>query len=164
MTLLNMQGPTQHASGSGRIFNDLGCSTSGCRFLHYCFFCNRASARTTCPHNLTKHSACKYLSTPISAFATALKNHIASLLASSYNVVHTASTQICKLCQIPATHATTYSQPSLIPTLLIKLLVREVHLRNPPFPTFRISLIGVATRKYSGNGSTVPSSTDFNAK
>ncbi|KAK0135696.1 hypothetical protein N1851_028418 [Merluccius polli] len=58
-------------------FNDLGCNSSNCRFLHTCSFCGGAHARVTCPHNPTKHGSCKYLSTPINihALTSALKNH-----------------------------------------------------------------------------------------
>ncbi|KAK0154281.1 hypothetical protein N1851_003636 [Merluccius polli] len=58
-------------------FNDLGCNSSNCRFLHTCSFCGGAHARVTCPHNPTKHGPCKYLSTPINihALTSALKNH-----------------------------------------------------------------------------------------
>ncbi|XP_067435007.1 uncharacterized protein [Thunnus thynnus] len=58
-------------------FNELGCSSSSCKFLHTCSFCGGAHARAACPHNPTKQQLCKHLNTPvnINALATALQNH-----------------------------------------------------------------------------------------
>ncbi|XP_054463932.1 uncharacterized protein LOC129098839 [Anoplopoma fimbria] len=159
-------------------FNDLGCSTSSCRFLHTCSFCGGAHSRPTCPHNPTKHSLCKYLNTPIKvqALASALQNHpdrqFTSFLIQGFTHGFHPGLQVK-----PEQSYTCHNLKSAIsePDIVDKLLAQEVKdsfmigpLHSSPFPIFRISPIGIATRKYSGkkrliidlsspHGSSIPS-------
>ena len=159
-------------------YNDLGCHSSSCRFLHTCSFCGGAHARATCSQNPIKQQLCKYLDTPIdiNALATALQNHpdtqFVNFLIQGFThgfhpglQVMPESTYICNNLQ------SALSEPATVD----RLLQKEVDdafmigpLSSPPFPSFRVSPIGVATRKYSGkkrliidlsspHGSTVPS-------
>ncbi|XP_030253189.1 uncharacterized protein LOC115569298 [Sparus aurata] len=141
-------------------FNDLGCKVSSCRFLHTCSFCGGAHARSTCPHNPTKHGLCKYLNTPINihALSDALKCHpdrkFVNYLIQGFKdgfhpglVVTPDSSHTCHNLQSAT------SQPDIVD----KLLDQEIKDRfmigpfpKPPFSPFRISPIGIATRKYSG--------------
>ncbi|XP_027136074.1 uncharacterized protein LOC113746034 [Larimichthys crocea] len=159
-------------------FNDLGCSTSSCRFLHTCSFCGGAHARVTCPHNPTKHGPCKYLNTPINihALSSALINHpdrqfVNYLIQGFTHGFHPG------LYVTPDSSFSCHNLQSAIsdPDTVDRLLAKEVTetfmigpFSSPPFPSFRISPIGIATRKYSGkkrliidlsspHGSTVPS-------
>ncbi|XP_044217636.1 uncharacterized protein LOC122989025 [Thunnus albacares] len=159
-------------------FNDLSCSSSSCKFLHTCSFCGGAHARATCPHNPTKQQLCKHLNTPvnINALATALQNHpdtqFVNFLIQGFTYGFHPGLQA-----IPeSTHICNNLQSALSePTTVDRLLQKEVDdafmigpFSSPPFPSFRVSPIGVATRKYSGkkrliidlsspHGSTVPS-------
>eukprot|EP00064_Thunnus_orientalis_P011130 superscaffoldBa00001576_g11160 len=120
-------------------FTDLSCNSSSCRFLHTCSFCGGAHARATCPHNPTKQQLCLQ--------------------------VMPESTHICNNLQ------SALSEPATVDRLLQKE-VDDAYMIGPssslPFLSFRVSPIGVATRKHSGkkrliidpsspHGSTVPS-------
>ena len=141
-------------------YKDRGCSASRCRFLHTCSFCSGAHSRPTCPHDPTKHRLCKYLNTPIkiSALATTLKNHpdcqfVNFLIQRLPHGFHP------DLQVMPDSSYTCHNLQSAITELDIvdKLLDKEAKesfmigpFSRPHFPTFRISLIGIAPRKYSG--------------
>ncbi|KAE8287571.1 hypothetical protein D5F01_LYC13617 [Larimichthys crocea] len=138
-------------------FNDLGCSTSSCRFLHTCSFCGGAHARVTCPHNPTKHGPCKYLNTPINihALSSALINHpdrqfVNYLIQGFTHGFHPG------LYVTPDSSFSCHNLQSAIsdPDTVDRLLAKEVTetfmigpFSSPPFPSFRISPIGIATRK-----------------
>ncbi|XP_042251963.1 uncharacterized protein LOC121886109 [Thunnus maccoyii] len=138
-------------------FNDLGCSSSSCKFLHTCSFCGGAHARATCPHNPTKQQLyTQFVNFLIQGFIYGFHPGLQAM---------PESTHICNNLQSALSE----------PTTVDRLLQKEVDdafmigpFSSPPFPSFRVSPIGVATKKYSGkkrliidlsspHGSTVPS-------
>ncbi|XP_076583733.1 uncharacterized protein LOC143319050 [Chaetodon auriga] len=167
---------------SGRMvcnnFNDLGCNASSCRFLHTCSFCGGAHSRPTCPHNPTTLNPCKYLNTPINicTLAAALKNHpdrqfVSYLIQGLTHCFHPGLQTMPDFSYICNNLQSARSEPDIVDKLLAAE-VKEAFMigpfPSPPFPTFRISPIGIATRKYSGkkrliidlsspHGSSVPS-------
>eukprot|EP00064_Thunnus_orientalis_P024128 superscaffoldBa00009934_g24404 len=140
-------------------FNDLGCSSSSCKFLHTCSFCGGAHARAACPHNPAKQQLCKHLNTPvnINALATALQNHPDTQFVNFLIQGFTYGFHLGLQSTPESTHICNNLQSALSePTTIDRLLQKEVDdafmicpFSSPPFPSFRVSPIGVATRKYS---------------
>ncbi len=141
-------------------FNDNGCQMSQCRFLHTCSFCGGGHARPACPHNPTSQKLGKHPSTPVNvpALRAALRNHpdttFVEFLTKGFTkgfhpgiVIEPSISFTCKNLQSAIND----------PESVDRLLAAEVEqgfmigpFAQPPFPTFRISPIGIATRKYSG--------------
>ncbi|XP_073721045.1 uncharacterized protein [Misgurnus anguillicaudatus] len=146
-------------------FNEFRCSRQRCRYLHVCNFCGGAHARPVCP--VYKSSAKnnkdlkKYLSSPINVSALAhelqchpnkeFTNFLLSGLQQGFDPGLEAmpnSTFICNNLQ----------SARLDPDSVDSLLQKEVESKfmispfdSPPFLTYRINPIGIATRKFSGN-------------
>ena len=146
--------------GAHQICNDFNigrCNRSTCKFLHICSYCSGAHARVTCPQ---KPPTREYLSTPINipALAKALEGHpnhaqvkyLLDGLEHGFNPGVTSMPDVNISC---ANLQSALAEPDIVN----KLLEKEVKDRfmmgpfdKPPFDSYRISPIGVATRKYSG--------------
>ncbi|KAL2080909.1 hypothetical protein ACEWY4_022762 [Coilia grayii] len=142
-------------------FNSGKCELTKCRFLHVCSYCAGAHARIVCPIvPVSNKNRKKYLSTPINV--SALKAELVPhpndeftdyLISGLLNGFHPG---------ISAMPSTSFMCKNLLsavndPETVNDLLAAEVTsgfmmgpFPAPPFPTFRINPIGVATRKYSG--------------
>ncbi|KAK0142945.1 hypothetical protein N1851_018939 [Merluccius polli] len=125
-------------------FNDLGCKVASCRFLHTCSFCGKAHARSTCPHNPTKHGLCKYLNTPINinALTAALKNHPdRNFISFAHSILKIKSTTIqayisginffTKLSAAAPCQATSHSYITMLIKGLRKTEVHTAPKRSP---------------------------------
>ncbi|XP_067300888.1 uncharacterized protein [Pseudorasbora parva] len=145
-------------------FNQFGCTRQRCKYLHVCNFCGGAHARSVCPvyrssANSNKEFR-KYLSSPIivSSLAQELANHpdknftqyLLKGLEEGFNPGLESlptSSLICKNLQ------SANAEPEAVDTLIAKELESGFMIGpfdSPPFKLFRISPIGVATRKFSG--------------
>ncbi|XP_056617722.1 uncharacterized protein LOC130432405 [Triplophysa dalaica] len=162
-----------------RNFNAGRCVRQRCRFLHVCSFCSGAHARIVCPLSQTQNKKLKnYLSTPvnISCLSSELSLHpdfqftdyLLTGLSNGFNpgVVSLPShSLICPNLQ------SALAEPESVDFLIKKEIDANFIIGPfdaPPFPAFRISPIGIATRKFSGkkrlifdlsspHGSTFPS-------
>ena len=143
-------------------FNHLGCALSNCRLLHVCSFCGGAHARSTCPHNPTTAAdqPIQHLNTPIkvNVLATALQNHpdrqlVHFLIDGFTHGFHPGMSVLPDISHVCHNLQSALAEPHTVDTLLAKE-VKEGFMIGPfdipPFPLFRISPIGIATRKYSG--------------
>ncbi|XP_061574443.1 uncharacterized protein LOC133441046 [Cololabis saira] len=154
--------PIMHQGGRSicNNFNDTGCHMSQCRFLHVCSYCGGGHARPACPHNPTSQKLGEHLSTPINipALGVALRNHpnpcfVKFLVKGFSEGFHPG---------IISSPSSSYECKNLLsainePESVDRLLAKEVKegfmigpFPHPPFPNFRISPLGIATRKYSG--------------
>lgn len=145
-------------------FNQFGCSRQRCKYLHVCNFCGGAHARSICPvyrssANSNKQLR-KYLSSPIivSSLAQELVNHpdqnFTQYLLSGFKEGFDPGLEslpttslICKNLQ------SAISEPKTVDALISKELESGFMMGpfdSPPFEVFRISPIGIATRKFSG--------------
>lgn len=139
-------------------FNDSGCDVSACRFLHACSFCGGAHARTTCPHNPVDTPTTVATPVQVNALASALSNHpdreFVDFLVDGFTTGFHPGVEVlpeksyqCKNLQ------SALADPDTVDVLLAKE-VREGFMigpfKHPPFHTFRVNPIGIATRKYSG--------------
>ncbi|XP_061585356.1 uncharacterized protein LOC133450379 [Cololabis saira] len=154
--------PIMHQGGRSicNNFNDTGCHMSQCRFLHVCSYCGGGHARPACPHNPTSQKLGEHLSTPINipALGVALRNHpnpcfVKFLVKGFSEGFHPG---------IISSPSSSYECKNLLsainePESVDRLLAKEVKegfmigpFPHPPFPNFRISPLGITTRKYSG--------------
>ncbi len=154
--------PIMHQGGRAicNNFNNAGCNISQCRFLHVFSFCGGGHVCPACPHNTTSQNPSKYLSTPIKipALAAALRNHpdpafVQFFIRGIQKGFHPG------LSVSPLSSVECINQQSAMndPEAVENLLAKEVRegfmiglFTHPPFPTFCISPLGIATRKYSG--------------
>lgn len=139
-------------------FNSSGCIRQRCRFLHVCNFCGGAHAQSICPvrrssDNFNKNLQ-KYLSSPIiiSSLASELRNHpdkkitqfLLSGLKEGFDPSLESIPNSCMICN---------NEPNIVEALIKKELDSGFMIgpfNSPPFELFRISPIGIATRKFSG--------------
>ncbi|XP_078017752.1 uncharacterized protein LOC144458670 [Epinephelus lanceolatus] len=133
---------------------------SQCRYLHACSFCGGGHARPACPHNPTSQKIGKHPSTPVnvSALRAALRNHPDPTFVEFLTTGFTEGFHP-GIAVEPSVSFTCKNLQSAIndPESIDRLLAAEVEqgfmigpFAQPPFPTFRISPLCVATRKYSG--------------
>lgn len=142
-------------------FNDGKCNRQQCRFLHICKFCGGAHARIVCPvYKSVNKKSNHYLSTPvnISRMEFELANHpdaeFTNYLLSGLKNGFNPGVE----CPLSQNTICNNLQSALIePEVVTNLIKKEVEsgfmigpFENPPFNLFRISPIGVATRKFSG--------------
>ncbi|KAG1925038.1 proline and serine-rich protein 1-like [Pimephales promelas] len=142
-------------------FNEGKCQRQRCRFLHICNYCGGAHARVVCPVQKAVNKGEKnYLSTPvnISRLAEELFHHPD---ANFTNYLLSGLSQGFKPgveCQPTKNIICNNLQSSLAePEVVDELIKKEIEsgfmigpFEAPPFVKFRISPIGVATRKFSG--------------
>ncbi|XP_053178134.1 uncharacterized protein LOC128361632 [Scomber japonicus] len=141
-------------------FNEEGCKMSQCRYLHVCSFCGGGHARSACPHNPTSFKSGKHPSTPINIMAlkTALRHHpdpaFVEFLVTGFKEGFypgiSAEPSVSFECN---NLQSAINDPSSVDRLLSKEIEQGFMIgpfSQPPFPTFRISPLGIATRKYSG--------------
>lgn len=144
-------------------FNDQGCASSSCRFLHACSFCGGAHARSACPHNpveVGSGAASKAASTPVkvNSLAAALRNHpdrqfVEFLIEGFTNGFHPGIEVLPEVSYHCKNLLSSLSDPDTVDVLLAKEVQEGFMIgpfRQPPFSTYRVNPIGVATRKYSG--------------
>jgi hypothetical protein len=142
-------------------FNSGRCSRQRCRYLHICSYCGGAHARTICPVKRSVNKDSKnYLSTPVnfSRLSSELAHHpntnftdyLLSGLEHGFKPgVESLPTQsiICDNLQ------SALAEPETVDILIKKEIESGFMIgpfNIPPFECFRISPIGVATRKFSG--------------
>lgn len=141
-------------------FNAGKCIKSRCRYLHVCSFCGGAHARFVCPvYKSANKNSKNYLSTPvnISRMHAELAHHpdpefTKYLLTGLENGVKPGAE--CPLSQntICNNLQSALTEPEVVDNLIKKEVESGFMIGpfdTPPFNTFRISLIGVATRKFS---------------
>ncbi len=155
-------------SASGRqvcnSFNSSGCTRQRCRFLHVCNFCGGAHARSICPVRRSSANSNKklqkYLSSPIiiSSLASELGNHpdkkFTQFLLSGLKGCFDPGLESIPNSSIICNNLQSATAEPLIVQALIKKELDSGFMigpfNSPPFELFRISPIGVATRKFSG--------------
>ncbi len=142
-------------------FNRGRCVRQQCKYLHVCSYCGGAHARTVCPViKATNKKSRNYLSTPvnISRLSSELSHHpdtnftsyLLSGLKQGFNPGTTCPLShniICNNLQ------SALAEPDTVDNLIKKEVESGFMIGpfdTPPFETFRISPIGVATRKFSG--------------
>ncbi|KAG1927366.1 proline-rich protein 36-like [Pimephales promelas] len=142
-------------------FNIGKCTRQRCRYLHICSFCGGAHARPVCPvyKDVNKKSR-NYLSTPvnISRLSIELAHHpdfeFTEYLLSG--LLHGFKPGVvCPLSQniICDNLQSALAEPDVVDNLIKKEVESGFMIGpfdEPPFKNFRISPIGVATRKFSG--------------
>ncbi|XP_058610956.1 uncharacterized protein LOC131526627 [Onychostoma macrolepis] len=156
--------PAPHAADNRQpcfAFNNRKCIRHRCRFLHMCSFCGGAHARVVCPVSKAVNKKSKnYSSTPvnISRLAIELASHpdkefckyLLSGLSHGFNpgvVCALSQNLICNNLQ------SAHAEPDIVDNLIgeeVKSGFMIGPFVKPPFEIFRISPIGVATRKFSG--------------
>ncbi len=142
-------------------FNIGKCARQRCRYLHICSFCGGAHARHVCPVRKSVNKKSKnYLSTPvnISHLSIELCNHPDTEFTNYllYGLKHGFKPGV--ECPISESITCNNLQSALAePDIVDNLIKKEVDsgfmigpFDAPHFPVFRISPIGVATRKFSG--------------
>ncbi len=142
-------------------FNRGRCTRQLCKYLHVCSYCGGAHARIVCPvSKATNKKSRNYLSTPvnISRLSSELSHHpdtnFTSYLLSGLKQGFNPGTT----CPLSHNIISNNLQSALAePDTVDNLIKKEVEsgfmigpFNTPPFETFRISPIGVATRKFSG--------------
>ncbi len=140
-------------------FNNRKCGRPWCRYLHICSFCGGAHARVVCS-KLRIIFFKNYLSTPVNIprLATELTHHpdrefreyLLLGLSQGFNPgIECALSQnhICNNLQ------SAHADPDTVNDLIAKEVKAGFMIGpfdEPPFKVFRISPIGLATRKFSG--------------
>ncbi len=157
----NHQPPAPYAADNRQpcfSFNNRKCSRLRCRYLHICNFCGGAHARVICPVFKAANKKYKnYLSTPVnvSRLATELAQHpdrefreylLLGLIQGFNPGVECALSQnhICNNLQ------SALAEPDTVNDLIAKEVKSGFMIGpfdEPPFKIFRISPIGIATRK-----------------
>ncbi|KAG1925403.1 proline-rich protein 36-like [Pimephales promelas] len=142
-------------------FNIGKCTRQRCRYLHICSFCGGAHARPVCPvyKDVNKKSR-NYLSTPvnISRLSIELAHHPDSEFTEYLlsGLLHGFKPGVvCPLSQniICDNLQSALAEPDVVDNLIKKEVESGFMIGpfdEPPFENFRISPIGVATRKFSG--------------
>ncbi|XP_039535194.1 uncharacterized protein LOC120484211 [Pimephales promelas] len=142
-------------------FNIGKCTRQRCRYLHICSFCGGAHARPVCPvyKDVNKKSR-NYLSTPvnISRLSIELAHHPDSEFTEYLlsGLLHGFKPGVvCPLSQniICDNLQSALAEPDVVDNLIKKEVESGFMIGpfdEPPFKNFRISPIGVATRKFSG--------------
>ncbi len=137
-------------------FNNRRCGRPRCRYLHICSFCGGAHARVVCPVFKVANKKFKnYLSTPVNIprLATELTHHpdrefreyLLLGLSQGFNPgVECALSQNHTCNNLQSAHA----EPDTVNDLIAGFMIGPFD--EPHFKVFRISPIGIATRKFSG--------------
>ncbi|XP_052428992.1 uncharacterized protein LOC127970440 [Carassius gibelio] len=142
-------------------FNNGKCIRQHCRYLHSCKFCGGAHARIVCPvHKAVNKKSKNYLSTPVNIFRMTIElahhpdkeftNYLLSGLKHGFNpgvVCELTQNTVCRNLQ------SALAEPDIVANLIKKEVDSGFMIgpfNTPPFKTFRVSPIGVATRKFSG--------------
>ncbi len=142
-------------------FNNRKCSRPRCRYLHICNFCGGAHARVICPVFKAANKKYKnYLSTPVnvSRLATELAHHPDREFREYLLLGLIQGFNPGVECALAQNHICNNLQSALAePDTVNDLIAKEVKsgfmigpFDEPPFKIFRISPIGIATRKFSG--------------
>ncbi|KAL0161246.1 hypothetical protein M9458_044971, partial [Cirrhinus mrigala] len=142
-------------------FNSGRCTRQRCQFMHVCNFCSRAHARLICPvQKAANKNSEKYLSTPvnISRLSVELLHHPDSLftdyvLSGLAHGFHPGVVSLPSQSLICPNLHSALTEPEIVDLLVKKEIDANFMIGPyavPPFPIFRVSPIGVATRKFSG--------------
>ncbi|KAG1936323.1 proline and serine-rich protein 1-like [Pimephales promelas] len=142
-------------------FNHGRCYRQRCRFLHVCNFCGGAHARHVCPvYKAVNKKSKNYLSTPVNISRLAIElahhpdTHFTHYLLSGLEHGFKPGVE-CPLSQniVCNNLQSALAEPDIVDNLIKKEVESGFMIGpfdNPPFEVFRISPIGVATRKFSG--------------
>ncbi|RXN20392.1 poly [Labeo rohita] len=142
-------------------FNSGRCARQRCRFLHVCSFCGGAHARVICPvYKAVNKRSKNYLSTPVNISHLAIElalhpdkeftNYLLSGLRHGFNPGVECVLSQNKICN---NLQSALAEPDVVNDLIKKEVNSGFMIGpfdNPPFEVFRISPVGVATRKFSG--------------
>ncbi|RXN30268.1 proline-rich 36-like protein [Labeo rohita] len=142
-------------------FNSGRCTRQRCQFMHVCNFCGGAHARLICPvQKAANKNSEKYLSTPvnISHLSVELLHHPDSLftdyvLSGLAHGFHPGVVSLPSQSLICPNLHSALTEPEIVDLLVKKEIDANFMIGPyavPPFPIFRVSPIGVATRKFSG--------------
>ncbi|RXN02475.1 poly [Labeo rohita] len=142
-------------------FNSGRCTRQRCQFMHVCNFCGGAHARLICPvQKAANKNSKKYLSTPvnISRLSVELLHHPDSLftdyvLSGLAHGFHPGVVSLPSQSLICPNLHSALTEPEIVDLLVKKEIDANFMIGPyavPPFPIFRVSPIGVATRKFSG--------------
>ncbi|XP_050973413.1 uncharacterized protein LOC127169819 [Labeo rohita] len=137
------------------------CTRQRCQFMHVCNFCGGAHARLICPvQKAANKNSEKYLSTPvnISRLSVELLHHPDSLftdyvLSGLAHGFHPGVVSLPSQSLICPNLHSALTEPEIVDLLVKKEIDANFMIGPyavPPFPIFRVSPIGVATRKFSG--------------
>ncbi len=157
------QEPAAHAADIRQpcfAFNTRRCFRQRCRYLHICSFCGGAHARIVCPvFKAVNKKSKNYLSTPVNISHLAIElshhpdkefcNYLLSGLSHGFNpgIECTLSQKfICNNLQ------SAHAEPDVVNNLIAKEVKSGFMIGpfdKPPFEVFRVSPIGIATRKFS---------------
>ncbi len=142
-------------------FNTGRCSRQRCRFMHVCNFCGGAHARIICPVSKAANKNSKrYLSTPVNIFrlSSELVHHpdphfTKYLLSGLSHGFHPGVGNLPSESLICPNLQSALTEPETVDILIKKEI--EANFKIGPFSVplfniFRVSPIGVATRKFSG--------------
>ncbi len=142
-------------------FNTGRCSRQKCRFMHVCNYCGGAHARIICPVSKAANKNSKrYLSTPVNIFhlSSELVHHpdpqfTKYLLSGLSHGFHPGVINLPSESLICPNLQSALTEPETVDILIKKEIEANFIIGPfpvPPFNTFRVSPIGVATRKFSG--------------
>ncbi|RXN13000.1 poly [Labeo rohita] len=142
-------------------FNSGRCTRQRCQFMHVCNFCGGAHARLICPvQKAANKNSKKYLSTPvnISRLSVELLHHPDSLftdyvLSGLAHGFHPGVVSLPSQSLVCPNLHSALTEPEIVDLLVKKEIDANFMIGPyavPPFPIFRVSPIGVATRKFSG--------------
>ncbi len=142
-------------------FNTGRCSRPKCRFMHVCNYCGGAHARIICPVSKASNKNSKrYLSTPVNIFrlSSELVHHpdpqfTKYLLSGLSHGFHPGVGNLPSESLICPNLQSALTEPETVDTLIKKEIEANFMIGPfpvPPFNIFRVSPIGVATRKFSG--------------
>ncbi|KAL0160929.1 hypothetical protein M9458_044654, partial [Cirrhinus mrigala] len=141
-------------------FNSGRCTRQRCQFMHVCNFCGGAHARLICPvQKAANKNSENYLSTPvnISRLSVELLHHPDSLftdyvLSGLAHGFHPGVVSLPSQSLICPNLHSALTEPEIVDLLVKKEIDANFMIGPyavPPFPIFRVSPIGVATRKFS---------------
>ncbi len=142
-------------------FNAGRCSRQRCRFMHVCNFCGGAHARIICPVSKAANKNSKrYLTTPVNTFrlSSELVHHpdphfTKYLLSGLSHGFHPGVGNLPSESLICPNLQSALTEPETVDILIKKEIEANFMIGPfpaPPFNIFRVSPIGVATRKFSG--------------
>ncbi|KAI2646861.1 Pro-Pol polyprotein [Labeo rohita] len=142
-------------------FNNGRCTRQRCRFMHVCNFCGGAHARLVCPvQEAANKNSKNYLSTPVnvSHLSAELLHHPDSnftnyVLSGLEHGFHPGVASLPSQSLICPNLQSALTEPETVDLLIKKEIDANFMIGPysvPPFHIFRVSPIGVATRKFSG--------------
>nr|DAA01994.1 TPA_exp: polyprotein [Danio rerio] len=141
-------------------FNSGRCYRHPCKFLHICNYCGGAHARIVCQVQKANKKSKQYLSTPvnISQLAHELSLHPDSnfsdfLITGLSNGFHPGVSTLPSYNLACPNLMSATAEPEVVDQLIKKEIDNNFMIGPflaPPFRVYRISPIGIATRKFSG--------------